>query len=225
MRDAKLAQRLHHRLHAVMVGCHGEHAERLPSEMLLVLFPGMGGEIGAHFALEARLQKIGAGDGHRAAVDLDHKGMAGAVRELKSEDEVRDDADFVHFSLVRELHAQRQRIARGASLLRESGDDVVGMDELHVASSTGGDLQRDREIDDLQLMLDKRAAGLRKQIGERLVGALLEGFRRVAREQIERLPGTIGELYSFCGHGLTFGGARRRVDITDNRSYISPTDD
>jgi hypothetical protein len=66
-----------------------------------------------------------------------------------------------------------------------------------------------------------RAAGFRKQIGERLVGALLEGFRRVAREQIERLPGTIGELYSFCGHGLTFGDARRRVDIADNRSYIS----
>ena len=70
-----------------------------------------------------------------------------------------------------------------------------------------------------------RAAVLRKQIDERLVGALLEGFRRVAREQIERLPGTIGELYSFCGHGLTFGDARRRVDIADNRSYISPADD
>jgi len=70
-----------------------------------------------------------------------------------------------------------------------------------------------------------RAAGLRKQIGQRLVGALLEGFRRVAREQIERLPGTIGELYSFCGHGLTFGDARRRVDIADNRSHISHTDD
>ena len=63
-------------------------------------------------------------------------------------------------ALVRELHAQRQRIAGGARLLRKSGDDVVGMDELHVAPSTGGDLQRDREIDDLQLMLDERAAGL-----------------------------------------------------------------
>ena len=27
MRDAKLAQRLHHRLHAVLVGRHGEHAK------------------------------------------------------------------------------------------------------------------------------------------------------------------------------------------------------
>ena len=34
------------------------------------------------------------------------------------------------------------------------------MDELHVVSSTSGELQRDREIDDLQLMLDERAAGL-----------------------------------------------------------------
>ncbi len=87
-------------------------------------------------------------------------GMAGAVRELESDDEVGDEADLVHDSLVRELHAQRQRIARGASLLRKSGDDVVGMDELHVAPSASGELQRHQEIDDLQLMLDERAAGL-----------------------------------------------------------------
>jgi hypothetical protein len=43
------------------------------------------------------------------SVDLDHKGMAGAIRELESEDEVGDEADLVHGSLVRELHAQRQR--------------------------------------------------------------------------------------------------------------------
>ena len=107
VRDTQLAQRLHPRLRTMPVDRQGEHAERLPSEMLLVLFPGMRGEIGAHFSLEARLQKIGAGDGHRATVDLDDKGMAGAVRELESEDEVRDKADLVHGSLVRELHAQR----------------------------------------------------------------------------------------------------------------------
>ena len=33
VRDAKRAQRLHHRLHAVMVGRHGEHAKCLPSEL------------------------------------------------------------------------------------------------------------------------------------------------------------------------------------------------
>jgi hypothetical protein len=86
--------------------------------------------------------------------------MAGAVRELESEDEVGDEADLVHDSLVRELHAKRQGIARGASLLGESGDDVVGMDELHVASSSCGELKRDREIDDLQLMFDERPPGL-----------------------------------------------------------------
>ena len=91
--DVQSAKRLHHRLHPVPVGRDRQHPERLPSEMLLVLFPRMRGEIGAHFPLEARLQKIGAGDGHRAAVDLDHKGMAGAVRELESEDEVGDEAD------------------------------------------------------------------------------------------------------------------------------------
>jgi hypothetical protein len=39
------------------VGRDGEHAERLPSEMLLVLFRGMRGEIGAHFSLEAGLSE------------------------------------------------------------------------------------------------------------------------------------------------------------------------
>ena len=38
VRDAELAQRLHHRLHPVMVGRDREHPERLPAEMLLVLF-------------------------------------------------------------------------------------------------------------------------------------------------------------------------------------------
>ena len=69
-----------------------------------------------------------------------------------------DKADLVHGSLVRELYAERQRIACGASLLRKSGDDVAGVDELHVAPGASGDLQRNQEIDDLQLMLDERAA-------------------------------------------------------------------
>jgi hypothetical protein len=51
----------------MLVGRHGENAKCFPSEMLLVLFPNMRREVRAHFPLEARLQKIGAGDGHRAA--------------------------------------------------------------------------------------------------------------------------------------------------------------
>ena len=35
VRDAKLAQRLHHRLHAAMVGRHGEQAKGLGSRALL----------------------------------------------------------------------------------------------------------------------------------------------------------------------------------------------
>jgi hypothetical protein len=45
--DVQFSQRLHHRLHPVMVGRDRQHPERLPSEMLLVLFPRMRGEIGA----------------------------------------------------------------------------------------------------------------------------------------------------------------------------------
>ena len=127
-----------------MVGRHREHPERLPAEMLLVLFLRMRGEIGARFPLEAGLQKIRAGDGHGSAVDLDHKGMAGTVCKLESEDEVGDEADFVQGSLVRELHAQRYWIAGGNAPIGESGDELGGVDELHVAPGSG-DLQRDQE--------------------------------------------------------------------------------
>ena len=86
----------------------------------------MRGEIRAHFPLEARLQRIGESDGHGAAVNLDHKGMAGAVRELESEDEIGDEADLVNDALVRELHAQRQRIAAGASCSGEVAMTSLG---------------------------------------------------------------------------------------------------
>jgi hypothetical protein len=41
--DMQAAQRLHHRLHAVLVGRDGEYAKCFPSKMLLVLFTGMRG--------------------------------------------------------------------------------------------------------------------------------------------------------------------------------------
>ena len=75
--------------------------------MLLVLLGRVRGEIRAHLALEACLQKIGAGDGHRAAVDLDHKAAAGAVGKLQTEHKIRDESDLMHGSLVREADAER----------------------------------------------------------------------------------------------------------------------
>ena len=47
VRDAELAQRLHHRMHAAMVGRYGEHAKGFPSELPLVLFRGMGRQVRA----------------------------------------------------------------------------------------------------------------------------------------------------------------------------------
>ena len=104
VRNAKLAQRVHHRLHTVLVGGHGEDARNELSKCFSCCFPACAVRC-AHFPLEARLQKIGAADRHRAPVDLDHKGMARAIRELESEDEVGDETDLVH-GLVR-VHAQR----------------------------------------------------------------------------------------------------------------------
>ena len=121
MWDLKLAQRLHHRLHPVLVGGDGEHAKCFPSKLPLVLSRGMRRQVRAHFFFEAGLSKgIRPHHRHGAAIDLDHEGMAGTVRELESEDEVGDETDLVHDSLVRKLHAQRQRIAGGASLVARS---------------------------------------------------------------------------------------------------------
>ena len=45
-------------------------------------------------------------------------------------------------------------------MLGETGDDVIGMDELYVASSSRRELQRDQEFDDLQLVFDEGSAGV-----------------------------------------------------------------
>ena len=45
--DMQSAQRVHHRLRTMLVGGNRQHPERLPSEMLLVLFGGMRGHVGA----------------------------------------------------------------------------------------------------------------------------------------------------------------------------------
>jgi hypothetical protein len=86
---SQLPQRVHHGLHAVLVGGDGQHAKGLPAEMALMLLGGIGGEIDAHPALEAGLQKIGSGDRHGAAVSLDHEAAAGAVRKSETESSSR----------------------------------------------------------------------------------------------------------------------------------------
>ena len=89
------------------VGRDGQYAKSLPAEILLVLLAGVGGEIRPHLALEARLQKIGAGNGHRAAVDLDHKAAAGAIGKLQTEHKIRDKPDLMHGSVMCEADAER----------------------------------------------------------------------------------------------------------------------
>ena len=65
VRDVKLAQRLHHRLHTVMVGRHGEHAKGFPSELPLVLFSGMRhvtrSARSVHLARESSIGAVGCG--------------------------------------------------------------------------------------------------------------------------------------------------------------------
>ena len=74
VRDAKRAQRLHHRLHPVMVGRHGEQAKGFPSELPLVLSRGMRGQVRAHLFFKAGLpERVGSHHRHGAAVDLDHE--------------------------------------------------------------------------------------------------------------------------------------------------------
>ena len=114
MGDAKLAQRLHHRLDAVMVGRHGEHPKGFSSELPLGLFGRMRGQVGAHFFFEAGLSKgIRSHHRHRAAVDLDREMAARAVGEREPEHEIRHEPHVVVEAPMRERDAQREWIAGG----------------------------------------------------------------------------------------------------------------
>jgi hypothetical protein len=80
VRDAKLAQRLHHRLRAMPVGRDREHAKCVLPELPLVLFGGMRRQVRAHFFFEAGLSEgIRSHHRHGAAVNLDHKGRSKAL--------------------------------------------------------------------------------------------------------------------------------------------------
>ena len=105
--NVKLIERIHHRTRTMFVGRYGEHAKSLPAEMPLMQLAGMRGEIRAHLALEACLKKIGAGDGHRTAVDLDHEASAGAIGKLQTERKIGDEPNLMHSSVVRDAHAER----------------------------------------------------------------------------------------------------------------------
>jgi len=51
--DVEIAQRFHHRMHAALVSGDRQHAKGSPSELPLVLFGGVSGEISPHLFFEA----------------------------------------------------------------------------------------------------------------------------------------------------------------------------
>src|SRR4051812_20560011 len=69
----RLARRVDHRLDALLIGRGKQHSEIRPAEFPLMLLGSMRGKIHPHLALDAGLLRIGASDGHRAAVDLHHE--------------------------------------------------------------------------------------------------------------------------------------------------------
>ena len=82
-----------------------------------------------------------------------------AVPEHQAEHKIGDEAGLAQCASIRKFDFEGKRIAR---LLRRLGcgcDDVVRMEETHVAAIVCGPLQRNMEIDDLKLVLDERSAG------------------------------------------------------------------
>ena len=87
----------------MLIGRDCEDPERLPSEMLLVLFP-----------FEAGLSKsIRSHHRHCAAVYLDHEIVTRAVCTHEPEHEIRHEPHFVVDAPMRERDAQREWIAGG----------------------------------------------------------------------------------------------------------------
>ena len=160
VRDMQLAQRFLHRPRAVLIGRHREDAECLPTEMLDMLFGGIRGQIGAHFPLEAGLPDIAARDRHRTTVDLDDKGMAGAIGEHQAEHKIGDQPDVMERAPIRERYPQREGIALAEGLIGKGGNHLGWMDEPKARASLRRPLQRHVKIDDLKLVLDEGASGL-----------------------------------------------------------------
>ena len=104
VRNVKLPQCFLHRMSAVMISRDGQHTERLPAEVPLVLLGGVGREIGAHLPLEACLSDIAADNRHGAAIDLDHEATEGAIGQHETKDQIGHKADVMERALVRDLH-------------------------------------------------------------------------------------------------------------------------
>ena len=120
----------------------------------------MRGEIAEHLPLKACLLKIGAPHGHRAAINLDHEGVFCARREPKSESKIRNYAEVVQCSSVRELGVKGEGVLALARGLRKFCKYFGTVDELYVSTIGGGTLQGDFEIDDLDLVFDEGTSRL-----------------------------------------------------------------
>src|SRR4029077_418702 len=83
-----------------------------------------------------------------------------AVRELQTEDQIGDKADFVGDALVRNLYPKRKGVALAEALVGERSDDFVRVNKPYVAASRSRALQRHVEIHDLKLVLDERSPGV-----------------------------------------------------------------
>jgi len=160
MWHAKPTECRHHRLLASFVGRDGENAKSLPPELTFMLLSDIGGEIGAHLALKARLRQIAAYDRHGAAVDFDHKAATGAIGEHEAESKVRDNVDVVQHAVVREFGAEREWAAGIDAVIRKRRCEFVGMHEAEVGAAARRTLQRDVEVHDPKLMLDEWPTGL-----------------------------------------------------------------
>lgn len=121
---------------------------------------GVRGEIGAHLFHKAGLGEIAADDRHGAAVNLDHEEAAGAVGEGETEHEVGDKADVARRAALRKFYFQRKGVVRSLRLRWRGADDVLRVQNVHVATLVSGTLQRHVEIDDLKLVLNERPARL-----------------------------------------------------------------
>jgi hypothetical protein len=94
--NLELPKRVHHRLHPLRIRCHREDAKRFPPEVSFMLPRSFGREVGAHFALEARLPKVRTHYRHGAAIDLDHKALAQTIGNPETKYEIRYEPDLVN---------------------------------------------------------------------------------------------------------------------------------
>lgn len=196
-----------------------ERAKRFPAKVALEQPGGIRRKIGVKFALDAGLGKVGAGDRHGAPVDFDEKVSPRAGLQVDGEGDVGDKSDLMAQAEMRNIDPKGEGIAPNrAGGRRQVGRNVLGVG-VAITQTFGGELRRDFEVGDFQLVFDEGAAGFPVfarpiDLLELRLAMLTQEPRSPIGERIDHWGGALGRIVVELG--------ARPIDISGMKEMAEP---